>query len=459
MPATLITLATATHIELIYRVINNFWPHLVASPVGTTKPLLHICISGFCVFATPSVTVIERIKRKFNLFLNPDMPDYPYKLSRLANDHHPICSDPNKRWYIVFWVWDSEKGKLTRCRDWTVNKYTTVKDRYNYAKQLMRTIDKLLVAGNTINMRAIAEIKAKQISYDKDIKLVKGLRLALIFKQGETRKSTAQNIESILTVFEEFVDIQQWGDLYARSITQRDIRMFLDHVSAKGLSNTTRNSYMGKMSTLFSALRSREIIPVNPCEGISLLNEETGRNWAFTEEQVAQLKPVIIAKHPELWDFIQFMVYGFIRPNEIRQLRVNTTDLVNNKIFIAGNISKNRKSAHVKVSSKFRPTIEKLTASRPMNAYIFENPKKGGMLPENLMSTWHLEILRELGYSADYTLYSWKHTGVIMHYRAGVDIKSLQEQLRHSSLTETDTYLKSLGLFTNTEIEDKSPAI
>lgn len=48
------------------------------------------------------------------------------------------------------------------------------------------------------------------------------------------------------------------------------------------------------------------------------------------------------------------------------------------------------------------------------------------------------KLIKSLKLGTDYTLYSWKHSGV--------DIKSIQNQCRHHSLEQTDIYLKSLGL-------------
>ena len=56
------------------------------------------------------------------------------------------------------------------------------------------------------------------------------------------------------------------------------------------------------------------------------------------------------------------------------------------------------------------------------------------------------KLIPELNLSEEYTLYSWKHSGVVSAYNAGVDIKTIQRQCRHSSLEQTDVYLKSLGL-------------
>jgi len=59
---------------------------------------------------------------------------------------------------------------------------------------------------------------------------------------------------------------------------------------------------------------------------------------------------------------------------------------------------------------------------------------------------------------SDYTLYSWKHSGVVAAYNAGVDIKTIQSQCRHQSLEQTDIYLKSLGLGINKAI-NKIPGL
>ena len=51
-----------------------------------------------------------------------------------------------------------------------------------------------------------------------------------------------------------------------------------------------------------------------------------------------------------------------------------------------------------------------------------------------------------LGFSTEYKLYNFKHTGAYMLAKSGVNIKTLQLQLRHSSLDMVNTYLQSLGV-------------
>jgi len=71
----------------------------------------------------------------------------------------------------------------------------------------------------------------------------------------------------------------------------------------------------------------------------------------------------------------------------------------------------------------------------------------------------HKHFLEKLGFDDRHTLYSWKHTGVVKAYLAGVDIKSLQRQCHHHSIEMADNYLKSLGLYNNEVFLMKMPGL
>jgi integrase len=208
----------------------------------------------------------------------------------------------------------------------------------------------------------------------------------------------------------------------------------------------------------------RSMLDVNPANGIKKLAEDIGGNTAYTLDQIEVLKKALQAKDKRLWLFVSFMLYGFIRPAEIGRLQVKNIDLQKNEIFLPGTITKNRKPRHVKISAPFRSYIDQLNLSdHHGNDFIFGYNLQTGTrhIQKNYASKSHTDVARSKGIdlSKEYTLYSWKHTGVVLHYKAGIDIKTLQAQIGHQSLQETDIYLKSLNLYTNTEIQDKSPVI
>lgn len=54
-----------------------------------------------------------------------------------------------------------------------------------------------------------------------------------------------------------------------------------------------------------------------------------------------------------------------------------------------------------------------------------------------------------------YDMYSWKHTGVIALWAATQNIRLIQQQCRHSTAVQTETYLQDLGIIVrHTQIQD-----
>ncbi|MBD2704777.1 hypothetical protein IC229_29355 [Spirosoma sp. BT702] len=68
-------------------------------------------------------------------------------------------------------------------------------------------------------------------------------------------------------------------------------------------------------------------------------------------------------------------------------------------------------------------------------------------------------MLDYLGFPPGYDLYGWKHTGVIALYMATKDMKLIQQQCGHSTITQTDEYLRDLGLFLDYDILDTFPPL
>lgn len=63
------------------------------------------------------------------------------------------------------------------------------------------------------------------------------------------------------------------------------------------------------------------------------------------------------------------------------------------------------------------------------------------------------EAADKLGISV--RMYSCKHTGVSAAYRIGVDIYAISRQCRHRTITETQNYMRSIGLSPNDEFRSK----
>ncbi|WP_133300154.1 tyrosine-type recombinase/integrase [Mucilaginibacter terrenus] len=388
----------------------------------------------------------------------------PYTPAHLVNSEKPVT----ERWYIVFWVWDALKQKKVRKRCYKVNLKKTKMERLAYAKTRIAGINKLLAEGYHSNPKLLREKKAALYAdRTKDYSIYDAFKYILPVVKNSKRPATFNSYNSCTNLFLEFCELAGWTGWKLRTLEKVDIISFLDYVQAPkegkaGVSNASRNKYLSYLAAMFTMLQERGALDKNVCHGIKFLKEETGGNIAYTPEQIEVLKAAINEQNPRLWLFVSFMLYGFIRPAEIGRLQVRMINLKTKEIKLPGTITKNGKPRTVTISPHFAEYISSMSLElyRP-DHYVFGINLVTGAIPiqKNYANLSHSKIARKLGFGKEYTLYSWKHTGVVLHYKAGIDIKTLQKQIGHQSLHETDIYLKSLDLYENSEIIDKSPAI
>jgi integrase len=425
------------------------------SPIIYPKPPLHIVEGGFCVFAS----LFAPLNRDYRLMIDKEIPfKPPYKAARLVNGDKPLTV----RWYIMFWAWDGKKKRLVRKRFYEINKFSTAKERIAYAAKEIKAINTSLKEGGMLNPAAPAE-KKRSINLKQDFTVKQAFDFVITHVKASKRPATFNTYSSCANLF-----VQWWVGVYGHQhkitfLHKQHIIEYLDFVQTdRSLNNCTRNQYLSHTRSMLGLMVERGIIEHNPASGVKEEPEDVGGNTAYLPGQISMLKEAISAENYRLWLFVQFIFYGFIRPAEIGRLRVKYISLDTDKIYLPGSITKNRKARHVIISPPFKKYILEMGLEnwRP-DDYVFGHNLQTGPYPlqKNFAGQTHYDIVKALKLGPGYTLYSWKHTGVIMHYRAGIDIKTLQAQLGHWSLQETDKYMKSLGLFENKEFELKSPII
>jgi hypothetical protein len=82
------------------------------------------------------------------------IPSYePKHLPRL-NDYG---GDLTKRWYIEYYIWDTDQEAFVKKRYWGMNKYTSVSARRQVSRQKMEEIRKVIEEGFTIELFSRSE--------------------------------------------------------------------------------------------------------------------------------------------------------------------------------------------------------------------------------------------------------------------------------------------------------------
>jgi integrase len=325
--------------------------------------------------------------------------------------------DLSKRWYFEY----SLEGRRKKSYG-DINSFSTIAARLAAAD---KHLQKLLI---TPVRRSLHEASLEWIENNK----------------FRWRLKSYQTIKSKISIF--------WAWVGVRSLVPSLIVEFLQYLGGLGRSKTTNNNYIRVLKMINSECwKIKDLFS----EARTLHAEPTPAKY-FTREQITYLGDKFAQFNTELSLVAQLQYYCFIRPGELRLLRVDDIELSAARILIRGEISKNKKEQYVAIPAAFAPVLSAAIAGRVPSSYLL-----GGDVPhrKDFFSKKHQKMLKE--YRIDttrYKLYSWKHTGVVAAVRAGIHIKELQIQLRHHSLDQVNDYLRQLGVSDLQNLQDKFPA-
>lgn len=365
-----------------------------------------------------------------------------------------------KRWSISFWVYDVQAGKKVRKFDYEVdnifgrNNEETLRKRRSFANNRILEINGLLEQGYHIDKTkpAIQETKITPTTYDA---------IGMALDIAKISRNSFLSYSSEVNIFRKWLKESEKAFTLVNMFSRKMAIEYIDFRGKSTNSGKTLNNIISYEKAIFSLLKEREIISINPWIGIKKFKEVFSvKNLAYKQYEAKILIDLIQAQDYELYCFVQIIYNTFMRPNEIRQLQVCDIDLARHKIFLSATNSKNKKAEYISYPLRINEILINLIKNKTENQYLFQNKKLNGPISKNKMNDRHSEFLKIANLeNQNHTLYSWKHTGVVRAYEAGIDLKRIQLQCRHSTVAQTDHYLKSLGLYHNEEFTIKMPPI
>jgi integrase len=240
-------------------------------------------------------------------------------------------------------------------------------------------------------------------------------------------------------------------------------KLFLKEIMLSGKKNATVNKHRVVLKSFYAGLVEDEILSFNPFDKTKKLNNNSTGSQYFKIRQIEELKQYMHASQLEfLWKAVVWIFYCYIRPGELRLVKVGDVDFDEWKVFMRGEISKNKKDEWIAIPDALKAYIAPMCLYQyDANFYLVgrDGLPSSEPVPTNWWSRHHLEMLRTLNYSERYNFYSWKHSGVCHAYRNGMDLRELQVQLRHHSLEMVAIYLKSMGANDMPSARSKAPKI
>ena len=386
---------------------------------------------------------------------------YPYILPKIYPKNYRQDKGCKRRWYVEYGAYNLETKKIESLR-----KYIKGDDygrRIDEANKLIRAISHALANGATYQPKE-KKRKKSEVTHPSVIKdiVIAFEQIERLYK-AEGKQNTIRSIRSEKGMFLSYVS-KELPHHELEDLEKSDIINYLDKEQIdKGISNTTKAGKKNRLHMMFARMVDKGWIKNNPAEGIKIKKSASSeKHKVYSNEQKELILSTVREKDHQLWFAIHFIYYAFIRPGELRTLKVGNVNIDQGNIVVNAAYSKSDKKKVPTISEPFREILTQMNLHLyPHDYFVFGNEGKPG--PHKVSTNHFGELFRqvrdELKLGTDYTLYGWKHTGNVDCALAGLDLKSLQLQNGHHDLSMTDKYLRNLGVYIDSNIKLLQPRI
>lgn len=241
---------------------------------------------------------------------------------------------------------------------------------------------------------------------------------------------------------------------YCYQIDQYLLSDFLEHILIDRESSArTRNNYLGWLSSFCSWMMSKGYLKENPTAKIPKLKEEPKKRNALSAQEIKQLSAYLAKTNKHYLLACLFEYYTFIRPIELAQIKLEHISIADQKVFVPGAISKNKKDGMVGLNDTIiKLMIELRVFDHPGNCFLFGN----GFRPSEkqaegrIFRDYFMKLRAVLGWDDTKQFYSLKDSG-IRDLANAEGIVVARDQARHSDISTTNKYLKGDNLTVHEE--------
>lgn len=347
-----------------------------------------------------------------------------------------------KQWYVDFFAYDPARGKMRR-KKYMLDHYKNEQDRENIAAILIHNIfEKLKVGWNPfVNAR-----KTRQFTEFSTVLQRYHDYTVVAEQKGILRAKTAVDYRSRLNQMKIYLQEVDTGIKYVYQFDRSFAVDFLDYlILDKDVSPKTRNNYRTWLSTFGTWLKDRLYIDDNPIDEIHMLKEEEKFRDPLTAADLVRLRDYTMKYNPPFYLACMMEYYCFIRPDELRYVRIGDISIKDQTVYVHPEFAKNRKGQVVALNDNLlKIMIKQKVFDHPSNEFLFGHKLVPG--PEKIyVNQFRIEwakVRKALGWSKSYQFYSLKDSG-IRDLANAEGIVVARDQARHSDVSVTNKYLKN----------------
>lgn len=372
--------------------------------------------------------------------------------------------DLSKKWFVYYSVKDPRNGKMKRFKEYAdLHKIKDYQKRLDLAQLKAEELKNKLLAGwmpfedttkaiyaDQLQYQSIADIYTKKRGANRTVHFFASKYLERI--TIEKSPATLRTYRSKLRTFYLWLDANGKGQDDISAIDNKTvIDFFLFLINGRELSGNSIGKYRQMLFGLFEYAIVEKALFTNPVFNIpkcNRINDQAPR--AIQEYDIHEFKRCISNNDPQLWMAIEFEYYCYIRPGkELLFLKIGDIDFGRGLIYIDREKFKTRRENVKEIPESFLKKIrnEYKLHTYPRDFYVFSKNHEPGPdhLGKNNLRFRFVKYRKELNMPEEYKFYSWKHTGGVMASEAGIPDKDISDQMGHTNLRTTSTYLKAKG--------------
>ncbi len=364
-----------------------------------------------------------------------------FKSSNFATefiDYIPAKLSKNKEWRVVYYAKIPTKNEMKRFR-LRVPKAETIRERDKLGRKMVLSVNRKLESGwspfyedKTHQYKSIDDIFNSFISItNREV------------EDGIKRKDTLRSYASYLKLFSEFLKKNRPELKFLLELDIYVINAFLDYVyMERRVSPRTYNNYLRFLFTFFEFCLSKGFLKQNPVEGIKKKPQPKKKRTPLRAHEKEQLK-IYGKENKAYFTLCMLTYYCFVRRTELTKLKVSAINLIEGKITILGEISKNKKTERVTIPNAFLPLLVEHLKNANNSDYLFsKNGFKTGneqLAPKKVSDEW-AKFRKKHKINNKYQFYSLKDTGITDLLNSGIPSIKVRDQARHHDLKMTETY-------------------
>lgn len=354
-------------------------------------------------------------------------------------------------WYVNY----TYEGKQIRVKG-DLNRIKDASEKEFQAQVLLESIKQDLANGYNPNDETqwVADRIKETCSLSKAI-----IHFKQYHKENNSRIKTIGTYMSKLNALSSF-----YPNILLSEITTKNLQAFIRaKIADDTYGQASVKSAKRTFSTFFNVCIGEGLIKTNPYEGfdkkINSTKETKEQHTPFNDDDLSIIFKYLDQNDTYCAFFCRMIYYTCLRPAEIRGLKLENIDLVNNTITIPPSVkkvTKNNEKEIIEINESFKPFLEQLNLDQYPNQYYLTGDSKNIIgekrVGENTPYNKLISALKKLELNdKGYDLYSFKHTSNIKKYMNGWTLAEIMKANRHTSITTTEIYLRKLGQFVDTK--------